>query len=167
MLYINLTAFAHEHNLILGEDKERETTIIDEAEMRRKIRHTIDKTDKTDIIIDGHYAAAVVPPEMVTIVFVLRRNPIELRNFMEKCGFKNAKLWENLAAEILDVCLIEALKENKREKVCEFDVTGKTVEEVIQEILPVLHGRKKCSVGKIDWISTLEKEGLTSQYLKI
>ncbi len=135
--------------------------------MRRKIRQTINNTEKQDIIIDGHYAAAVVPEEIVTHVFVLRRNPVELRKFMEQCGFEGPKLWENLAAEILDVCLIEALQEKKRRKICEFDVTGKTVDNVISEILLVLKGHKKCAVGIVDWISMLEKEGLTSQYLKV
>ncbi len=32
--YINLTEYAKTHNLTLGEDKERKTTIIDEEKMR-------------------------------------------------------------------------------------------------------------------------------------
>ena len=165
-LYVNLTELAEKHSLTLGEDKERKTTIIDEDKMRAKIGETIDTSEKTTIIVDGHYAAAVVPKRYVTRIFVLRRNPIELRNFMEKRGFQGAKLWENIASEILDVCLVEALREHKKEKVCELDVTGKTAENVAREIIAVLDSRKKCRVGCVDWLGMLERKDLTGEYLK-
>jgi adenylate kinase len=166
-LYINLTEFANKHSLTLGEDKKRKTTIIDEKKMRTKISETIDTAEKTTIIIDGHYAPAVVPKRYATRIFVLRRNPIELRKIMEKSGFRGAKLWENLASEILDVCLVEALHAHAKEKVCELDVTGKTVENVTREIIAVLDDRKKCLVGCVDWLGMLEKEGIIDEYLKI
>jgi adenylate kinase len=162
-LYINLTDFAKVHSLTLGEDKERKTTIIDEEKMRKKLTETINETDKT-IIIDGHYAAAVTPTNLTTHVFVLRRNPKELKQLMQKCGFKDTKLWENLSAEILDICLIEAMQAHP-DKVCELDVTQKTVEETVNEIPAVLEG-KKCYSGIVDWLGMLEREGTTDQYLK-
>jgi adenylate kinase len=164
--YINLTEFANTHNLTLGEDKKRKTTIINEEKMRRKLAETINTTDNTTIIIDGHYASAVTPPNLTTHVFVLRRNPKELKQQMQKCGFEGAKLWENLAAEILDTCLIEAMQ-TQQGKVCELDATGKTVEETLSEIMDILEKGKKCYTGIVDWLGTLEKEGLTSKYLKI
>jgi adenylate kinase len=166
-LCINLTEFAEKHRLTLGEDKKRRTTIIDEEKMRTKISETIDKTEKRNIIIDGHYAPAVVPKRYATRIFVLRRNPIELRRFMEKSGFSGAKLWENLASEILDVCLVEALREHEKEKVCELDITGKTVENVTREIIAILDERKKCFVGCVDWLGMLEKKSIIDEYLKI
>ena len=166
-LYINLTKFSEKHRLTLGEDEKRKSTIIDEEKMRMKISETIDKTEKCNIIIDGHYASAVVPKRFPTRIFVLRRNPIELRIIMEKCGFSGTKLWENLASEILDVCLVEALAEHDKKKVCELDVTGKTVEKVTREIISILDDRKKCFVGCVDWLGMLERESITGEYLKI
>lgn len=164
-LYVNLTDFAKANGLTLGEDKERKTIIIDEKKMRTKLTEVIGETAKADIVVDGHYASAVVPPSLATRVFVLRRNPKELKQFMQKCGFSDAKLWENLSAEILDVCLVEALQAHKG-KVCELDVTGKTVEETVSEILDILERGKKCYSGYVDWLGMLEREGLTDQYLK-
>jgi adenylate kinase len=163
--YINLTDYAKTYDLTSGEDKQRKTIIINEEKMRTKLTQTINNTDKTNIIIDGHYASAVTPENLVTNVFVLRRNPKELKQFMEKCGFEGAKLWENLSAEILDVCLIEAVQAQSG-KVCELDVTGRTVEEVTNEIMDVLEKGKKCYSGIVDWLGMLEREGLTDQYLK-
>jgi len=164
-LYINLTDYAKTYGLTLGEDKQRKTIIIDEEKMRQKLTETINATNKANIIIDGHYASAVTPTDLVTKVFVLRRNPKELKRFMEKCGFEGVKLWENLSAEILDVCLIEAVQAQSG-KVCELDVTGRTVEEVVNDILDVLEKGKKCYSGIVDWLGMLEREGLTDQYLK-
>ena len=164
-LYINLTEFAERHSLTLGEDKERKTTIIDEERMRQKLAETINATDNANIIIDGHYASAVTPPNLTTHVFILRRNPKELKRFMQKRGFKGAKLWENLSAEILDTCLIEAMQ-TQQGKVCELDTTGKTVEETVSEITDVLEKGKKGYSGIVDWLGMLEKEGLTDEYLK-
>ncbi|MBT0160471.1 AAA family ATPase [Candidatus Bathyarchaeota archaeon A05DMB-2] len=164
--YINLTEFAETHNLTMEKDAERNTIIINEQKMLKEMRQTIDAEEKPAIIVDGHFAAAVVPKDYVTRIFVLRRNPIELRGFMEKCGFQGNKLWENLASEILDVCLIEALQEHGKEKVCELDITGKTVDVVVDEIIAVLNENKKCGVGCVDWLGMLEREGLTEEYLR-
>jgi len=163
--YINLTDFSKTYNLTLEEDTERQTTIIDEDAMQQKLKETIETAASANLIVDGHYAAAVTPPEQVTNVFVLRRNPKELKEFMQKCGFNEAKLYENLSAEILDSCLIEAIQ-TQSGKVCELDVTGKTVEENVTEILEVLDKGKKCYAGIVDWLGMLEREGLTDQYLK-
>ncbi len=163
--YINLTDYAKTNNLTQGEDTERHTTIINENAMRIKLAETINATTNANIIIDGHYAAAVTPPDLVTHVFVLRRNPIELKQQMISCGFTEAKMYENLSAEILDSCLIEAL-DNQQGKVCEVDATAKTVNAIVTEILDVLENRICCRSGFIDWLGMLEGEGLTDQYLK-
>jgi adenylate kinase len=165
--YVNLTELAVRENFISGKDLERNSIIVDERRMRRKISETIAKCDKEDVIVDGHYAVSVVPKKLVTYIFVLRRDPVELKSFMEKAGFSGRKLWENLAAEILDVCLVDALKVHGREKVCELDVTGKSVEEVVDGILGILMGHGKCRVGVVDWLSKLESEGLLDEFLKI
>jgi adenylate kinase len=166
-LYVNLTELAIRENLVSGKDLERNSIIVDERRMRRKISETIAKCDKENIIVDGHYAVSVVPKKFVTYVFVLRRDPVELKIFMEKAGFSGSKLWENLASEILDVCLVDALKVHGKEKVCELDVTGKNLEEVFNEILDILIRHGKCRAGVVDWLGKLESEGLLEEFLKI
>jgi adenylate kinase len=166
-LYINLTELATRENLIQEKDEQRNTLIVDEERMKRRISEIIKESTKDDIVIDGHYAANVVPQEHVSYVFVLRRDPVELRKLMEKSGFSENKIWENLASEILDVCLVDALNFHGTDKVCELDVSGKTVEESVKAMLDVLGGFKKCYVGVVDWLGKLEEEGILDQYLKI
>ena len=166
-LYVNLTNFALCEKLVLSEDEERGSIIVDEKRMRRKIREIIENCEKNDIVIDGHYAVNVVPEELTTHVFVLRRDPVELQKFMERCGFSGYKLWENLASEILDVCLCDALNVYEEEKVCELDVSGKSVEEIVYDILDILNRSQKCRVGVVDWLGKLESEGLLEEFLRI
>ncbi len=163
--YVNLTDLAKTEKLILEEDRQRETAVIDETKMRRKLRNIIQKTP-SDLVVDGHYAAAVVPKAAVSKVFVLRRNPFELREFMRKRDYSEAKQKENLSAEILDVCLVEAIQKQGEEKVCELDVSGQPVEKTLASVLAVLEGKKTCYVGCVDWLGMLEREGKTDEFLK-
>ncbi|MEM2937581.1 MAG: adenylate kinase family protein [Candidatus Bathyarchaeia archaeon] len=166
-VYVNLTDLALRENLVLGRDEKRGSLIVDENRMKIKIEKIAEECGEKSVIIDGHYAASVVPEKLATHVFVLRRNPVELRKFMEEAGFSGSKLWENLASEILDVCLVDALNTYNKEKVCELDVSGRRTEEVVAEILEVLEGSKKCGVGVVDWLSELESEGLLDEFLRI
>jgi len=165
--YVNLTDLATRENLVSGIDKERNTKIIDEKKMKQRICKIIEECEREDIIIDGHYAVNVVPEKSVSYVFVLRRDPVELRKLMEQNNLSGRKLWENLASEILDVCLVDALNIQGERKVCELDISGKTVEESVKLILNVLNGSGQCTVGIVDWIGKLEKEGVLDELLKI
>ena len=166
-LNINLTDLALRENLVSGKDKERDSIIIDEKRMKQKIRGIIQESDKKDIIVDGHYAVNVVPLDPITYVFVLRRDPVELRKLMQQCGFSNRKLSENLASEILDVCLFDALNIHGKAKICELDVTAKNAKEVVAEILNIMKDPQKCCVGIVDWLGKLESEGVLDEFLKI
>ena len=165
--YVNLTDLAISENLVVGKDRRRGSVIVDERRMKRRIRKIIIESEKNDIIVDGHYAASVVPKELVSYVFVLRRYPVELKKMMKKRGYSEPKMAENLASEILDVCLVEALNVRGPGRICEVDVTGKGAHELLKEMLTLLHNESKGCVGMIDWLGKLETQGLLDQYLKI
>jgi adenylate kinase len=166
-LCASLSELAIHENLILGKDKERNSIIIDEEKMSDRIQEIIENCKEENVVIDGHYAACIVPERLVTHIIVLRRDPVELRKFMQKCGFSGRKLWENLASEILDVCLVDALSVYEEGKVCELNITGKSVGEAVKEVLDILGDPEKCCVGVVDWLGKLESEGLLEEYLRI
>jgi len=143
----------------------RGTLIADTRQVSERVKEIIGGCER-DIIIDGHYAVDVLPAKNVHLVFVLRRNPEELKEILENRGFRERKLWENLAAEVLDVCLWDAVGACGSEKVCEIDVSGKRIEEVVEEIGLVLEGKRKCSVGIVDWLGELESKGRLYDFLK-
>ncbi len=165
-LYINLTDLALREHLTSGRDERRDTVIVNQSKMTRRIRELIKKTDKENVVVDGHYAVNVVPKNLVTLVFVLRRDPLELREFMRRRGFSEPKMTENLASEILDVCLVEAIKAVGEGKTCELDLTGKSGEDVVGAILEVISDPNKCRIGVVDWLGKLEKEGRLDEFLR-
>jgi len=161
---IDLGELVKKENLILGTDKTRGTLIADMRRVSERVKKIIAQTDG-DIVVDGHYAVDVVPAKKVARVFVLRRYPEELKHVMESRGWGGLKVSENLACEVLDVCLYDAVKAVGEGKVCEIDATGKSVEAVVEEILQVLSGRRKCWVGVVDWLGRLEREGRLNEFL--
>ncbi|MEM1508118.1 MAG: adenylate kinase family protein [Candidatus Bathyarchaeia archaeon] len=161
---VSLGELIRKEKLYIGFDKERDTLIADIEKISRRVGEIISKAQK-DIIIEGHLAVDVTPAEKASIVFVLRRNPEELKRILEERSYTERKIMENLAAEILDVCLFEAVKKFGVEKVCEIDVTSKSVNKVVQEILDVLGGLRERRVGVVDWLGKLEAEGKLEEYL--
>lgn len=164
-IHIDLADLVKREKLTSGYDKQRRTLIADASKLAKRV-HQIMKQHESNVIIDGHYAASIVLKSLVTNVFVLRCHPRQLKQQMQKRGFKGTKLWENLAAEILDTCLYDAITNMGIEKVCEIDATNRTVDSVVDEIVSVLKGERACAVGIIDWLGKLEAENSLDQYLK-
>ena len=73
-------------------------------------------------------------------------------------GYSGRKLYENLQAEILDVCLYEAVEAYGPELVYEVDVSGREPIEVVEEMEEALEGGLS-RVGIVDWLGLLEREG--------
>lgn len=163
--HIDLGELVRQEKLWSGVDETRKTLIADAPKLSKRVQEMIEHSER-DIVLDGHYAVDVVAAKSVNVVFVLRREPDELRRLMQKRGFKGKKLKENLAAEILDVCLYNAVKVCGVEQVCEIDVTGKKADEVVEVVVAVLEGKKACAVGIVDWLGKLENEGRLEEFLE-
>ena len=164
-LYIDLAELVEKEKLYSEIDTERDSIIADLDKVSQRIKEIIQEA-KNDVIIDGHYAVYVVASEAVNFVFVLRKDPRRLKVLMEERGYSSKKLWENLEAEILDVCLAEAVEICGRSKVCEVDATDKSVDEVVDEILGIIQGKRECVIGIVDWLGKLEQEGVLDYFLK-
>lgn len=98
-----------------------------------------------DVIIDGHLSH-FVPAD---IVIVLRAHPKLVAERLKERGYSKKKLAENVEAELIDVILVEALEEN--ENVIEVDTTGKTPENVADEIIGLIKRGIKRRAGIVDW----------------
>jgi len=163
--YISITELVKNENLVTSIDEERKTLVADTKKLQERLKEILSPSEG-NIIIEGHYAVDVVPTEDVHAVFVLRRDPNELKNVLEQRGYPEKKVWENLASEILDVCLLDALSVCGDGKVCEVDVSGKTVDAVVDEIVLVLEKKKECRSGIVDWLGKLEKTGQLEEFLR-
>lgn len=165
-ILVSLGNLVRREGLSCGLDEKRGTLIADTERVSKRIGEIIAQS-KGYVIVDGHFAMDVVAAENVFLAFVLRRSPDELREILKERGFKEGKVAENVAAEILDVCLFDAVKAYGEKKVCEVDVSGRTVEEVVDEIMCIVNGRSKCCVGVVDWLTKLESEGRLDEFLAL
>jgi adenylate kinase len=147
--HIELSAYSESLGLVMSKDREMDTGIIDLEALRMKIGAELKTTDWA-VILSGHYAHEVAPPQMTVIVFVLRKAPWALADALYKRGYREAKVWENVEAEIMGVCTAEAVETHKN--VCEIDTTKSTPEECLEKILRNLQGKATCD-GPVDWLS--------------
>ena len=164
-LRIDLNELVFKDGLFLNMDEKRDTKVADLDKLSKRVKTVLKSTSK-DIIIESHYASDVLPPNLVTHIFVIRRNPKFLINILEKKGFSPSKVKENVLAELLDVCLINAISSNVSEKVSEVDATNHTIKEVTDEIIQIIKGLKRKNFGNIDWIQRLEDDKLLRDLLE-
>jgi adenylate kinase len=162
--YINLRSLVNDGNLVIGVDEKRETLVTDLDGLSVRIQKIVDDSSK-DIVVEGHYASDVIPPRLATYVFVLRRDPDDLLNILKERGYRDGKVLENIASEVLDVCLINALEKSGPEIVDEIDTTHMRVEEVVDELQNVISGQRKPEVGNVDWLRRLEKDNRIERLL--
>lgn len=149
--HIDLTELALKENLTIGFDEERGVQIVDLERIRERLKELYDYSEEP-MIVEGHFAHDVVPAEMASRVFVLRRAPWRLKSEFERRGYAKVKVRENVEAELLDLSLVEALEVYEEEIVCEVDTTDLAIEEVAEEIISIMEGRTPCRRGFIDWL---------------
>ena len=117
-----------------------------------------------DLVIVGHLAPYVLRPVGISLVAVLRRSPYELEKTLKKRGYSVEKVRENVASEILGTSLYDSLKTFGKRKVAEFDTTGKSPEETVDEILAAL--QKKPKLLGIDWLILVSEKGDMQRFFK-
>lgn len=117
-----------------------------------------------EFVLEGHLVD-VVPEHLIDLVIVLRLHPVILKERLLSRGYPVEKVKENVLSEILDVCLLTSISRFGEEKVHEINTTQKELKEVVNEISEVVNGKIKPRHGFIDWIATLEREGLIDEYL--
>ncbi|WP_297534718.1 adenylate kinase family protein [Thermococcus sp.] len=98
-----------------------------------------------NVVVDGHLSHFL----NADLVVVLRAHPKLIGERLTERGYSREKVGENVEAELVDVILVEALEEN--ENVVEVDTTGKTPEEVVNEILELIEKGVRRRVGVVDW----------------
>ncbi|MEM2185709.1 MAG: adenylate kinase family protein [Thermofilaceae archaeon] len=152
--YINVAELAVGEGLVVSYDAERGAYIIDDARVRERLRQV---ARERLIIVDTHVASAV-PQEELYVAVILRLDPRELEVRLRSRGYPEWKVLENVQAEVLDACLVEAVELFGAERVFEVDVTGKSVEQIVEEVMTVIKSRKGNKPGSVNWLERLGEE---------
>lgn len=161
---IHLNDLIKEEHLYTEIDEKRDTVIADMEIIREYLikiideeKHKVEQGKKrTVMILESHLAHYIAD-----IVIVLRAYPPELNIRLKTRCYSEEKINENIEAEALDVILIEAFEWCN--KIFEVNTTGKTIEEVGQDIEKIidniLNGNEKDLLeykpGSIDWIDMI------------
>jgi len=161
---VHLSKLVVDNKLYVDYDEVRETYIVDEEKVREKVKELIIECEKEYMVIEGHYGE-LVPKEYVDFFFVLRLNPLILYERLKKRKWPERKVKENVAAEILAVPTINAISVLGEDKVCEINVTGKEIDDVVNEIFNYIKEGVCPTKQFIDWTILLKYE-LLEKFLK-
>lgn len=154
---IDLSKFVVKNKLYTEYDKERNSFIIDEEKVVKKLEETIYLLkDEEYLIIEGHYGE-LVPKKYIYLFIVLRLNPLKLYERLKKKGWLESKIKENVASEILGIPTVNAIEMLGQDLICEIDVTDKTVSEVVSEIIDLVNNKCFRKVF-MDWTELLKFE---------
>ncbi|MBS7642592.1 MAG: adenylate kinase family protein [Candidatus Bathyarchaeia archaeon] len=160
---IDLNRWLISEGLIIGFDEYRRTSIVDLESAR--IRFSEFKPTR-NTIVEGHLAHLVVPVDSVSLVFIIRCHPIVLAKRLASLGYSVDKILENIEAELLGVCLEEAIDAYGSDIVYEVDNSYRCLDSVVDEMVCIISSRGGGSASeRIDWFSRLSSEGILDRVL--
>jgi adenylate kinase len=119
-----------------------------------------------DLVIIGHLVPYILKPDGIDLVVVMRRSPYEIIRTFEDREYSPEKIRENVASEILGISFYDALKTFGKNKVIEFDATGKTPQQGAEEIVLLLQNKLKREIGMVDWLSMIYEKGDVQKFLE-
>ena len=146
-------------------DRNRRTLVVSLKRLRNALCKRAARVDH-GLVIDSHIALETdVQPRLVRAI-VLRCDPLVLERRLERKRWSKSKIGENLLAEILDVCLWDAVKAYGWNRVLEIDTTRKSARHVVQLIMKDLGKKRIQKQPHVDWLSTLKRRGILARYLE-
>ena len=134
------------NDFILGIDDTKGYKIIDIEKLNEHIQSIIQYYDET-LLFEGHLSHLC---QGATKVIVLRVRPEILKTRLQNRNYSKDKIQENLEAEALGVCSIEAF-ENYGNKVQEIDVSDLKIDDAVDLVEKVINGEINFPAGNVDF----------------
>ena len=159
---ICVSELAMREEITVERDTERNTDVVDLPRLKKRVKEEVHTSEGT-VIVEGHYAYDVVPENLVSHTIVLRRAPWKLEDELRERGYSEAKIQENVEAELLDVVLIEAIEALGFDTVCEVDTTNRSPGETVYDIVGILKGTRPCCRQIVDWLGNPRARGLLGE----
>ncbi len=131
-------------------DEARDTYVVDIDYLREKIE-AIQGNDV--VIVEGHYAQDMP----VDIAIVLRCHPDELKRRLQRRGYSEIKIMENVEAEAMGIITDECLSVFSPERVYEVDTTNRTPQEVARAVEEIISGRGEKYRKRISYMEEILK----------
>ncbi len=125
---------------IIDEDEERDTLVVDEEAWAREFC-------RVEGIVEGHLAQYLPCDRII----VLRCRPDVLARRLQKRGYSEKKIRENVEAEALDIILQETVERFRDDQIYEIDTTPCGLKDLADEAEKVIEGTRSPRYGTIDW----------------
>jgi adenylate kinase len=158
---VSLFELARQNDCITDHDESRNTGVIDEDCLVEVMLEELEKR-KDCLIIEGHYID-LVPSKTVRFAFVLRTHPAVLRDRLNERDYSPEKVKENVEAEVIGVCQLDAIYSFGEDLVYEVNNTSLTLDETVETILSIIND--KTPTERIDWMQDFEGDGSIDEFL--
>ena len=147
---IKINELAISNDFILGIDDEKGYKVIDIEKLSDYVYSLIANCSEK-LIFEGHLSHLC---EGASKVIVLRVRPEILEKRLMARNYSEAKIRENLEAEAMGVCSMEAY-ENYDDDVIELDVSDLSIDEVEDLVEDAIAGNVDSPVGSVDFMEWL------------
>ena len=147
---IDMNEHLRRHNLLGEKDVPRDTYNVDMEALNDSLEEY--RRMPGIVFLDSHLAHECDCSRII----VLRCSPQVLAERLRARGYSDAKVRENVQAEILDVILCEATDSDI--PVNEIDCTSGTPSDAVDFIERILNGETEiCPPGSVDWSGEMEE----------
>ena len=141
---VHLNDAIREHDLAAERDAERDSLVADLDAVREWL-------GDREGVVDSHLAHLLDADRVV----VLRCRPADLEERLRDRGESAETARENAESEALDLILAEAVDRHGADAVFEVDTTGRSIEDVADEVTAVRRGEREPSAGTVDFTDYL------------
>ena len=166
---ISLNDLAISENLTIDYDDLRDSYIINESKIKKRLKNLIKEFQKESInylIIESHLSD-ITPNKFIDYAVILRCDPDKLYNRLELRGYKKEKILENVQSEILGTCANFLINKKLGKPIIELDTTNDNFSEIAKIIVNIITGKKDYNnfrIGNVDWLERLNIDNKLSKY---
>lgn len=114
--YVDVNKLILQNRLFCGYDKSLKTHIVDIKTLNKFLINLIKNSKEKGMVIDSHLSHHL-PAKYVDLCIITKTSLKTLKKRLTKRHYSKKKIEENLEAEILDSCLVEALENKHKVKI--------------------------------------------------
>ena len=162
--YVNPRILLRREGIDYVYDRKRRTRVVSLKRLDQALGKYTARADR-GMVIDSHIALETGSLPRLARAIVLRCDPVILERRLKRKRWSKSKIGENLLAEILDICLWDAVRSYGWNRILEIDTTGKRPHYVIQLVMRDLKKRRIQERSKVDWLSSLKRRRILSNYV--
>jgi adenylate kinase len=144
-------------------DENRKTRIVSLKRMRISLTELARRVDR-GMVVDSHVPLRITSSRLVRVI-VLRCHPKILEQRLSRKRWPKRKTSENLQAEILDICLWDAVQNYGWKRIVEIDTTAVQPCCVVETAIRALKQKGIQREPNVDWLMALRRHHVLTKYL--